>query len=258
MALIAPPSVIEAPPRAPLPHGLFTHATPLGDPGIPWQQGVEWRDSACGLLPVVIVPDCAAPTGLPKDFTNGAPDPGYGKAFTVYGEFKCSPVGYTNGEDEAMATTRLLSREEQAVTDRIADFLMEAGGDLEGTDLTVPTTAEAAVPALEQHLAREYGSQGLLVLSLDALYALDTDSVFRTSTGLFTRAETPIVINRTNRGDDFDLGIIPMPVIYRSDVFTSSGRPGDLLDQNNNDLFAVAERMYVMGWTACGGAYVTL
>jgi hypothetical protein len=35
---------------------------------------------------------------------------------------------------------------------------------------------------------------------------------------------------------------------YRSDVFTSSNRPGDLLDRNVNNLYAVAERQYLVGW----------
>jgi hypothetical protein len=38
---------------------------------------------------------------------------------------------------------------------------------------------------------------------------------------------------------------------YRSEVFNSSARPGDLLDRAQNNLYAVAERTYVIGFDPC-------
>jgi hypothetical protein len=38
---------------------------------------------------------------------------------------------------------------------------------------------------------------------------------------------------------------------YRGEVFTSSSRPGDLLDREFNWLHAIAERTYSLGFDPC-------
>lgn len=257
MALVAPPFVIEAPTRAPLPHGLFSVSAPIDNPGFNWQNGVTWMDQACEVLPDVIVADCDSPSGLPKDFSNGLSQ-GESAAFTVYGEFTCSPLSHNVDQAQAEADRRLLTREEQAVTAQVA-ALLTGGGALAGTDVSGSLQGyPEMVAALEQHLASEYGSQGVLLLTLPVLYSLTSDALVRVGNGLQTLAGTPIVIERTGAVSGFELGIIPAPVIYRSEVFTSSNRPGDLLDRYTNDLYAVAERSYVLGWVPCGGAYASL
>jgi hypothetical protein len=254
MALVAPQQAIDAPQRVPAENGLFRVVTPLTDTSLNWVNGVTWLDQDCGLLPAAIVPDCASPVGLPKNLTvtlaNGASD-----VFTLYGEFSCSPVGYFPDKAQEMASARLLTREEQAVTSRIV-ALLQGAGPLAGDDYTPPTTVAQAIAALERHLAINYAAQGVLIVSLTALTAGGTDSFRATGSGLFTLSGTPVVVDRLDAGNT--LSIIPAPLVYRGDVFTSSNRPGDLFDTRNNDLYAVAERNYVVGWVACGGAYSTL
>jgi hypothetical protein len=41
---------------------------------------------------------------------------------------------------------------------------------------------------------------------------------------------------------------------YRGDPFDSSARPGDLFDRSLNNLYAVAERSYLLGFDPCGVA----
>lgn len=259
MALVAPQYVIEAPSRAPFPYGLFSVAPPVDSPGFPWEQGVTWTDQACEALPPALVADCAAPEGFPKNLDTGLSQ-GASAAFTIYGDFVCSPIGFTPEQAQFEADRRLMTREEQAVTAQAASLLVGGGtGALAGTDLTGSLAdIESAVPVLEQHLAVEHGSQGVLLVTLESLYALDDSSVVRVGTGLQTRSGTPIAVERTGTVAGFDIGIIPTPLLYRSEVFASSNRPGDLLDRNTNDLHAVAERSYVLGWVPCGGAYVAL
>jgi hypothetical protein len=46
--------------------------------------------------------------------------------------------------------------------------------------------------------------------------------------------------------------VTPAMFGYRSEVFPSSAVRGDLLDRSKNDLYAVAERNYVLGFDPCG------
>lgn len=255
MALVAPPQVINAPPRTPDPYGLFSVATPIQDPALNWENGIVWVDQDCDPLPPAIVPDCAAPVGLPKDLTTDLSQ-GVSDAFTIYGEFSCSPVGFTPQQAIDMAAARLLTREEQAVTARVVT-LVSTAGPLQGTNVAGPTTVPTAIPALEAHLAANYGAQGVLILTLEALAAAASAFLIeRQGATLRTVAGTPIAIDRL--GDDIEAAIIPAPVLYRSEVFSPSAEQGDLLDRASNNLFGVAERSYVVGWVPCGGAYVDL
>ena len=45
---------------------------------------------------------------------------------------------------------------------------------------------------------------------------------------------------------------------YRSEVFTPSATGGDLFDPRRNDLYAVAERTYLLGFDTCGVAAATI
>src|SRR5690606_35579925 len=151
------------------------------------------------------------------------PPTGEAATFPVYGVFVCSPVAYTDAAAQNMALARLLTREEQAVT-----TYLRARVAAEGTLYPEQATFGQALARVERHLAENYGSRGLVVLSLDALYRAD-DHVYRTATGLFTAAGTPVVVDRTD--PNTTVSAIPAPVIYRSEVFTSSNAPGDLLDR---------------------------
>src|SRR3546814_5926530 len=43
----------------------------------------------------------------------------------------------------------------------------------------------------------------------------------------------------------------PALMLYRSEIFTATNRPGDLLDRGQNNLFGIAERRYLVGWDEC-------
>jgi hypothetical protein len=73
---------------------------------------------------------------------------------------------------------------------------------------------------------------------------------------MYTRSlQTPVIV-----GEGYATGMIfgTAPLFgYRSDVFTSSERRGDLLDRSNNNLYAIAERTYLVGFDPCPVLKVT-
>src|SRR5699024_3125298 len=89
-----------------------------------------------------------------------------------------------------------------------------------------------------------------------AQVAVDKGAIERRSGRLETRLGTPVVAGTGYAGDT----VIGSPRVfgYRSEVFTSSNNAGDLLDRSTNDLYAVAERRYVLGFDPCGVGIVQL
>lgn len=154
-----------------------------------------------------------------------------------------------------MASARLFAREEQAVTSHLLTLLTTAT-PLAGQELLPPIGVDA-LPALELFLATQYGSQGVIIVTLDFLYqATEARAIERVSNGLRTVGGTPVVLDRT--GTDTAASIVPMPLLYRGAVFGTSSRDADMLNRANNTLLATAMRTYVLGWVPCGGAYVNL
>ncbi len=112
----APAAVIDAPPRLPLPYGLFSVVSFAEAATERWENGIEWEAIACASQVSVVVGDCndASSEGFPKQFPDTCAV-GSAAAFTVYGSYKSSP----NGSDyETKAREILLAREEQAVETR--------------------------------------------------------------------------------------------------------------------------------------------
>lgn len=267
MVLVAPQQASDAPPRVPASYGLFTAVTPSPAPGgVRWENGLTWTDAACGPLPAAVDPDCAAPSGLPLEFTSGQAA-GTAVPFTVYGEFECSPVGWTPEAAQAAATAQLTAREEEAVGSYLIGLLTAAPGEsapLTGDSITAATAGTTPVAAdlaaLEGHLAASYGSRGVVLASLPALYNLASDAfaVIRQGNSLITAAGTPVAVVRT-APVGFSLGIIPAPLLVRGDPFPGADPAVAGFDHSQNNMRAVAMRSYAAGWTeGCGAAYIAL
>jgi hypothetical protein len=223
---------------------------------------VTWTDEQCGALPPVIVPDCAAPAGVPLTFVHGQ-SVGLAKDFTVMGDFLCSPPTWTPESAQAAATQRLFAREEETAAAYIAK-LLTSDATIQGASLTTTGGVPGDVALLEMTLAEDYGSQGVILMSLKALNALAAaNSLRQNGQRLLTPAGTPIAVVRTVPAAVplFSAGIIPTPVIMRGEPFTSTDSlsSGALLDRTRNDFYAAAFRTYVAGWTVnCGASYIAL
>lgn len=255
-----PPATVAAPARTPLPYGLGSViAWRTGDR---WEGGVEFEALPCVPAEGRGGPDCDPEVeipGLPKplDDFDGPNFEGLGTTFAVYGEFSCSPIG--GGWDRARtgAESHLIAREEARVEQalwfgdlgQVPNFSGANGYDAP-TSLGEYTDPAAALAVVEQGIAERYGSQGVIHMSR-ATATLLRRYLTKRGGRLYTEAlDTPVVAG-TGYEDGEIIGTGAM-FGYRSDVFTSSNRPGDLLDRKTNDLYAVAERNYVLGIDPCG------
>lgn len=206
--------------------------------------------------------------GLPKVLT-GAPEDGVASPFTVYGHFSCSPVGWTPAEAQDFAGRHLLAREEARVERALWTGDLGNVPALQGagtTDVSVAAAKlEESVGLLENYLATNYGSQGVIHMTRQAALVGLGLSVLTTSGGrLLTALGTPVVagagypgtgpVGQVAAASTSWVYATPALFGYRSEVFTSSNRPGDLLDRATNDLYAVAERSYLLGFDPCGVA----
>lgn len=271
MTTITPPVLVTGAERQARPYGLFSVVNVQEAGGAPrFESGVQWEHLACssdvGSISGAI---CGAGSvdGLPKDFP-GTAGQGSASPFFVYGHHKCSPVGWTPSQAEDRARQHLAVHEESAV-----EYLVWSGDKGvspsfvgNGTDVTAATAAKpaAALSALEQYAADEYGSLPVLHVPIGVANALFEASLLTVrGARCYTMTGVPVVIGSGYPGTAPTTGADPAagtawgymtPAMfgYRSAVFTSSNQSGDLLDRGSNDLYAVAERTYSIGYDDCG------
>lgn len=264
MAAIAPPQVVTGAPRAPLPYGLFSI---LGFRGGEerWENGVLFEGITCDPAGGIGAPDCdpEETIGLPKSLdANGSPV-GEASPFTVYGHHTCSPIGGTFARAQDLANQHLQVREEARVeqalwTGDLGNVPNLSGANGYAAPVNLGTLSPwRAVSLLEQELAARYGSLGVIHMSREIASRLTKEGdLVRQGGRLFTALGTPIVAGTGYASDR----IVGTPALfgYRGEVFSSSNRPGDLLDRSNNDLYAVAERTYLVGFDECAVLEVTV
>ena len=248
---VAPAAWIDAPARMPLPYGLFSVVAFTEGAGR-WANGVEWDAGTCDPARGIGDPSCDPEDdteGLPKDLTFD-PSTGSASPFTVYGVWACSPVGATPQQAWEKARAHLLAREEARVEQALWT------GDL-GNTPNLDTLA--GTPQTADSLAAGYGSAGVLHMSRAVASELLTIGGAETSGGrLRTKLGTPIVAGSGYPvADRRVIGTAPV-FGYRSEVFTPSAAPSNLFNPRRNDLYAVAERTYLLGFDTCGVAAATI
>lgn len=257
MAAIAPPQVVNGPVRAPLPFGLFS-VLGFGSGDQRWENGVIFEGLTCEPAGGIGAPDCDPEEiiGLPKDLSGGNGPGGGGSPFTIYGHHTCSPVGSSFARAQELANQHLQVREEarveQAVwTGDLGNTPNFSGANGYAAPVNVGTfDPHRAVAKLEQELAERYGSLGVIHASRESVARLAKEGDLTRQGGrLFTALGTPIV---AGTGYASDRIVATGSLLgFRSEVFIPSNRPGDLLDRSTNDLYAVAERSYVVSFDDC-------
>lgn len=206
--------------------------------------------------------DGTTPTrgGLPKTF-NGGGVIGSADMFTVYGSYKCSTIGNTLDHAQEQAEANLVAQEESAAESQLWDQIVA------DSPTTVSSAGDpvTAVALLEGFLADNYGSLGVIHASKAAATALIAAGVvYSDGNDLYTMLGTPVVAGGGYPGTDNTdstpksgseyIAASPSLFGFRSEVFYSSNRPGDLLDRTVNDMYGVAERNYLLGYDPCGVA----
>jgi hypothetical protein len=266
-----PPEAIDAPPRLPLPYGLFSAVSLAEVASERWENGVTWEALTCDPVNIV-VGDCDAPEGFPKQFPENGPGIGEADAFTVYGTYKCSgPQAVADAQVRSREV--LLAREEQAAEGRLwRNMAMDNPTTVASSD------AVDTLGALEKFIGDTYGSLGVIHGSRNAVTTwIGRGLVVVRGGRLETVLGTPVVAGSgypgTAEATDpaADPPVFPAPAAgtewvaaspalfgYRSEVFEPTTIPGDLMDRRNNDVFGVAERNYLIGYEPCGVGFAAL
>jgi hypothetical protein len=272
MANFAPAAQVEAPARQPLPFGLMSVLAPRSAADDRWQAGITWEALGCdpvsGIGQVACEPDengRTTATGLPKNLDgHPAEDPEY-DAFTVYGTYVCSPVGNSLEYAQRRAEEHLLSGEEARVEQALWTGDLDNTGFATGAEDAGPGSLVRSVAALEQWLAENYRAKGVIHMTREAALLGVVKGVLEVKGNtLVTRLGTPVVAGSGYPGTgptgqapaagSTYVYATPAIVGYRSAVFPGADNEGGF-DRAVNNVTAVAERTYVVGWDNCGTAY---
>lgn len=264
----APAALVPGIQRQPLPFGLFSVLQFREGPAR-WENGILWEKGTCDPVYIIGDPSCAPTdegrtqaTGLPKNLSSN--DYGWPSGvtpFTLYGHYSCSLASTTVEDAEAFARTHLVTREEAGAEREL--WAGTAGLKIafnKAVGKTYPDLSPVdAVATLEQHIAVEYGSLGVMHMPRSIATVLLARQVLTVSGGRLTTAlGTPVVAGAGYPDKEKKIFVTSSLVGYRSEIFAPTAERGDLIDRGTNTLTAIAERSYVIGYDPCGLAAATV
>jgi len=251
------PITIAGPVRTPFPYGLISvidfQSAPHFSQGVQWEtisgdpvSGIHDWFEACGDNLI----------GVPKGFAN-LNDLGEATAFTVYGSYKCAAVGYPISHAEEMAQEHLRIHEQAFIEHAL--WTGNMGNVPNFSDAVSNGSTKDRTPALadvEQYIVDHYGSLGVIhVPRADAVRFLFDGSMEVRDGRLQTKIGTPVVAGAgypltspmTGASGHYLVGTGAL-IGERSEIFAPSAQRGDLLDRGHNDIYAIAERNYLIGY----------
>ena len=264
MSSFAPRALVEPITRQPLPYGLFSVLQPRPESDPHWQNGVEWEALTCEPVTGFGV-DCDDST-IP--IPDNGPELGDADPFQLEGTYTC-------GHDVQLAQDRakehLLAREEAGAEYSLWTGAYGNTGFAEGA-VNARGSATAvklglAVASLEEFIAKQYGSLGVVHLTREAAaLGLSMGAVLAVrGSGLYTLLGTPVIAGagypgtgpagQAPSGDSTYVYATPALLGYRSEVFTAATPVGASLNRSNNDILGTALRTYVIGWDPCPVGY---
>jgi len=267
--------IVDGIARQPLPYGLFSVLVPRTSADPHWEiDGVMWETLTCEPVSGIGVYNCDDPdatTGLPKGFAS-AGDLGEADVFHVYGSHSCTPVGHTPEYVQQRAQEHLQAREEAFAEQAIwtGDLYEDPDGQngfAEGaTEVITGESLARSIAALEQWIAQTYGSQGVLHMTREAaLLGIGAQVLTVVGNVLRTGLGTPVVAGAGYPGtgpagedpaaDATYIYVTPGLLGYRSEIFGGADPVQAGFNKDNNDMNAVAERTYSIGWDPCGVGY---
>lgn len=267
--------IVDGIARQPLPYGLFSVLVPRTSADPHWEiDGVMWETLTCEPVSGIGVYNCEVPDetiGLPKGFAS-AGDIGEADTFHVYGSHSCTPVGHTPEYVQQRAQEHLLAREEafaeQAIWtgDLYEDTDAQTGFAQGATQVSTGESIARSIAALEAWIARTYGSQGVIHMTREAaLLGIGAQVLTVVGNTLRTGLGTPVVAGAGYPGtgpagqvpvaDTTYMYVTPGLLGYRSEVFSGASPVEAGFNRGTNDMNAVAERTYSIGWDPCGVGY---
>lgn len=257
---VAPPALVAGPARPPLPFGLFSVLAPRDGSADRWQAGIQFEELGCppadtGIIGPYNCGDPSAIPGLPKDF-DGNVDTVEASEFTVYTSQVCSPIGNNLERSTEVANGRMVLFEERLVETALWAILQDV--DIKTSILAADKKDEVLrkLAGLEQAASNAYGTQGVVHMPREtAMLGIGYRALEVRQNRLFTQLGTPVVAGSGYAHTTGTAAVFwtPQMVAYRSEVFNSTARPGDLLDRADNNLYGVAERTWVIAFdTNCG------
>jgi len=265
MGTFAPPQLVVGAIRKDLPFGLFSVLEALTPSEPYWQAGGSRWEFLRTTAEALGAPDETGEpsSGVPKKFEPESGDPVWDDIadaipFSVYGHFRTSPIAWSQERAENRAIEHLLHREESQVERQLWNGTYDNSPYLDDSPTSLGSgTVRVALALLEEFLADTYGSLGVIHMSRKHASILLCETSLETKGSfLQTKLGTPVVA-----GSGYgNATIIGSPALFgfRSEVFTSSQAGSPLLDTRNNDLYAIAERTYLIGYDPTGVGSVTI
>lgn len=253
-----PKTLITAPTRQPLRHGLFSVLPALGEhAGGRWYgSGVEFMALTCAPAGAFPGQDCdpATPEAVITTEDKNTPTFGEGSSFGVYGWFECGPASLDVAQDEAVA--HLLLREEARVEHTFwtgdqgnTPALVKSGATpVGGSDL------KEAVALLEGWAGSVLGYTGVIHTSRAQAMRMIAAGVAAVTDGvLLTKLGTPVVAG-SGYPDDGQIFMTGGLIGIRSEVELLGTDPLSGFKRETNDLVAYAYRTYSLAMDTCGVA----
>lgn len=231
---------VEAPPVVPRPYGLFSVVSPA-DGGERWRVGVGMQTHNCmeaGVWNDVCIDGATAPQA-PKEVTDWLCDVTVFDPFTVYMLTSRTGVDVDVADPELRAAFE--AAEQRAVEARLWAQLQAVA-----TDLGAQPSYAYTLAVIEGNLATHYNGLGVIHMTPFAATAL-VDYLAPEGNRQFTKANgTPVVVGAGYGDPD-------TPTVEIAGTGALFVRRGEIealnaWDLSVNDINALAERTYLVGW----------
>jgi hypothetical protein len=262
-----PPVILNGPLPAPLPFGLFSAATIVGEPDERWGNGAVVRMYPCK-VPNVWDP-CSTGSDRVKSESDQAGSAPLFTAFVVYLDDQCRGGGTSEDLDERMRAAFAAS-EQWAVEQELATGgMMPSNPYLGDADANIlgPADPVEALALLERAIGQG-GKSGIIHADRQTATAWAAHSLLRVNGDkLFTMLGTPVAAGAGYDGADpasgdtatagqgwaFGTGGVE---IRRSEIEILPGSISEALDRAQNLVKFKAERDYLVTWDTCVHAAV--
>lgn len=262
---VAPAIYVAAPTITPARYGLVSAADLVVETNPHFINGIEFEQNPCGPAKLA-ANDCVTEPGDPRTVDDGIPGVESGP-ITVYNGFTCRAVGVDEAEMLDRARKALTGGEWSAVEKAVWSqgdplrLMNDGTGDGVETEVLTPTAAVSLVKGiglLEEHLYEQYNGVGVIHAPRSvAPFAADRRQIDveggRKTTVLGTRWSFGNYPNTDVDGvaaavDTAWLVATGAVAVRRSEVKQRPTNLAEAMDRRTNEIFAIAERTYVVSW----------
>ena len=260
---IAPPLYVQAPATTPARYGIIDAANVIAEQNPRFINGVEYIPVSCGIAKLDSR-DCLPDPENPRSFDSGMPEMITAQPITVYNGFSCKMV--TDEERLRYAKEALAGGEQAAIEkalwtdtsitneDHPSPRLMGAGTDVL---TTAPVSLVAGIAMLERELRDGYGGVGVIHAPVEVAGFAAKDQQIRWEQSkpvstVGTRYSFGAYPNADKAGAIAEDGtawlVATGAVSLRRGEVRDRGLFDEMVNPITNEIFAIAERTYVVSW----------